>query len=133
MAHNSFVGQSTSLRLPWETVILAWDRMLVAHDVITLLNLASVVLFVGLFLAGLRRLPVSYSLLVLSQLVLILTQEALYPLMSATRYLMVLFPCFIVLALAGRRQRFHTAWLALSILFLGLLTTLFLQGTLFIA
>lgn len=129
VAHNSFAGQTTDLRAPWETVALAWERVVTVHDVITLLNLAALVLFVGLFLAGLRRLPASYSLLVLPQLVLILTQDALYPLMSVMRYVIVLFPCFVVLALAGRSPRFHTAWLALSTLFLGLLTTLFLQGT----
>ena len=129
----AYANRSPSiLRLPWEAFALAWDRVVVVHDVVTLLNLAVMVLFVGLFLAGLRRLPVSYSLLVFASLVLILTKDPQYPLMGATRYLMVLFPCFVVLALAGRKPRFHTAWLALSILFLGLLTTLAVQG-LFIA
>jgi len=48
--------------------------------------------------------------------------------MSTARYLLVLFPCFVVLALAGRRPRFHTGWLLISVLFLGLMTTLFLEG-----
>lgn len=132
VAYTVFLGHPSILRLPWEAFAMAWDRVVVVHDVVTLLNLAVMVLFIGLFLAGLRRLPVSYSLLVFASLVAILIRDPLYPLMSVTRYCIVLFPCFVVLALAGRRQRFHTAWLALSILFLGLLTTLTLQG-LFIA
>jgi hypothetical protein len=132
LAHNSFAGQSMNLRPPWVTIALAWDRIATTHDVITLLNLVALVLFVGLLLAGLRRLPVSYSLFVAGSMGLILTQDALYPLQSVTRYLMVLFPCFVVGAIAGGRPRFHTAWVLTSVLFLGLLTTLFLQG-LFIA
>ena len=127
VAYGNFIGDST-LRPPWETIALAWDRLVQVHEVVTLLNLAILFLFLGLFLAGLRRLPASYSLLVLPQLVLITTRVGNYPLQSAMRYLMVLFPCLVMLALVGRRQRLHTAWLALSTLFLGLLTTLFLQN-----
>lgn len=128
LAHNAFLWQVPALRPPWETIALAWDRVVNVHDAVTLLNMAVLFLFLGLFLAGLRRLPASYSLLALPQLVLILCVGTLDPLESASRYLMVIFPCVVVLALMGRSQRLHTGWLALSLLFLGLLTTLFLQG-----
>jgi hypothetical protein len=129
VAHNSFIGQTTGLRAPWETIALAWNRLLQLHEIVTLLNLVVLFLFAGLFLAGLRRLPASYSLLVLPQLLLITSQVPNYPLQSAMRYLLVLFPCLVMLALEGRRQWVHLAWALLSTLFLGLLTTLFLQGT----
>jgi hypothetical protein len=128
-ASLSALGLSTDLRPPWESIWLAWDRLMQLHDLVTLLNLGVLAIFLGLFLAGIRRLPASYSLFVLPQLVLITSRIPNYPLMSAMRYLMVLFPCLVVLALIGRNQRFHTAWVLLSALFLGLLTTLFLQGT----
>lgn len=119
---------STGLHLPWEPLVLAWDWVLQHHDAITLLNLVALILFGVLVVAGLRRMPVSYSLYALPQLGLALTQQTAWPLMSTMRYLLVLFPCFVVLALAGRRPRLHTGWLVLSMLFLGLLTALFLQG-----
>lgn len=126
-SHTTWAG--TGLHLPWEPLALAWDRVLQQHDAITLLNLVALILFGVLFLAGLRRLPVSYSLYVLPQLGLIVATYPAWPLMSTMRYLLVLFPCFVVLALAGREPRVHTGWLVLSILFLGLLTGLFLRGT----
>jgi len=128
LAHDAFLWQVPALRPPWDTIVLAWDRVVNAHDAVTLLNVAVLFAFLGLFLAGLRRMPASYSLLALPQLVLILCVGTLDPLESASRYLMVIFPCVVMLALLGRSQRFHTAWVALSLLFLGLFTTLFLQG-----
>ncbi len=58
----------------------------------------------------------------------IISAGTLGPLESAMRYLMVIFPCVVMLALIGRRPLFHRAWLALSLFCLGLLTTLFLLG-----
>ncbi len=91
-------------------------------DVVSALNVVALGLFVVLFLAGLRRVPVSYSLYVLPQLALIVWRAPAITLMSTMRYCLVLFPCFVVLALVGRHRRFHEAWVVLSVLFLGLLT-----------
>jgi len=129
LAHSFWLGQSQTLRLPWETIALAWDRVIEVHDIVTLLNLAALLLFLGLFVAGIRRLPASYSLVALPQLALILSAGTLGPLESTMRYVMVIFPGVVTLALMGRRGRFHRAWLALSLFLLGLLTALFLQGT----
>ena len=119
---------STGLHLPWEPLALAWVRVIQEHDAVTLLNLGALIVFGVLFAMGIRRLPMSYSLYVLPQFGLILATYPAWPLMSTMRYLLVMFPCFVVLALAGRRKHLHTGWLVLSILFLGLLTALFLQG-----
>jgi hypothetical protein len=48
--------------------------------------------------------------------------------MSTVRYLIVLFPCFVVLAMAGRSRRFNTAWVVVSVLLLGFVATQFVQG-----
>ncbi|MEX1172113.1 MAG: glycosyltransferase family 39 protein, partial [Chloroflexota bacterium] len=134
VAGRSFIdAQSTwsggNLRWPWESIAAAWDRVQETGDVVTLLNLAGLLLFGGLILAGLRRLPLSYSLYVVPQLVLLAIRAPTWPLMSGARYLLVLFPCFVILALAGRNPRFHTAWVVISLLLLGFFATKFLGGS----
>ena len=117
-----------NLRWPWESVVAAWERIQETGDVITLLNLAGLLLFAGLILVGLRRLPLSYSLYVVPQLALLAIRAPTWPLMSGARYLLVLFPCFVILAMAGRNPRFHTAWVVISLLLLGYFTVAFLDG-----
>jgi len=51
-----------------------------------------------------------------------------FPLMSTSRYVLALFPCFVVLAIAGRSRRFDTSWTFLSTLLLAFLTILFVEG-----
>lgn len=119
---------TTGAHVPWDAIGQASDWAFQHHDPITMLNVLGLAGFTILAIVGLRLLPVSYSLYVLPQLALTLTQQTVWPLMSTMRYLLVLFPCFVVLALAGRRPRFHTGWLLLSILFLGLMAALFLEG-----
>jgi hypothetical protein len=134
---SAFVGQTpfaaqamwgNDLHLPWETVIAAWNWAIERHDAVEMVNLAALLLFACLFFAGIRRLPASYTLYVLPQIMLISARLQPTPLTSTTRYALVLFPVFVVLALAGRRPRLHAAWVILSLLFLGLLTALFLRG-----
>jgi hypothetical protein len=48
--------------------------------------------------------------------------------MSTDRYLAVLFPCFVVLAIVGRNDRLHTGWTVISLLGLGYLASLFVSG-----
>lgn len=116
------------LRWPWDSVTAALERINSEQDMVTALNLAALVIFTGLFVAGLRRVPVSYSLYALPQLVLVAIRAPTFPLMSGARYMAVLFPCFVVLALANRSPRLHTAWVLVSLLLLGFFTTMFLRG-----
>lgn len=116
-------------------LVLPWDRIAqgVAYGLDNgkpsqLVNAAAWVLFAVLTFLGVRRLPVSYTLFVIPQLVLALTQDTAFPLMSTSRYLLALFPCFVVLAIAGRSRRFDTSWTVLSTLLLGFLTILFVEG-----
>jgi hypothetical protein len=114
---------------PWERLGdgIAWA---IEHGrPVQALNAVSWVLFVGLAVAAVRLLPTSYWIYVVPQLVLMLTQDTAFPLMSTVRYLIVVFPCFVVLAMAGRSRRFHTAWVILSVLLLGFVATQFVQGT----
>lgn len=132
-----FVGQTpfdaqamwgNDWHLPWETVIAAWNWAIERPDVVEMINLVALLLFAYLFFAGIWRLPASYTLYVLPHIMLVSVRLQPTPLTSTTRFMLVLFPAFIVLAMAGRRPRLHTAWVTLSLLFLGLLTALFLEG-----
>jgi Dolichyl-phosphate-mannose-protein mannosyltransferase len=118
----------TGLRSPLDSLALAVTRVGERGDMISALNIVALGLFSVLFLAGLRRLPASYSLYVLPQLGLIWVRAPAIPLMSTMRFCLVLFPCFVVVAIAGRRRRLHEAWVVLSVLFLGLLGAFFVEG-----
>ena len=118
----------TGIRSPLDTLGAAAARVAERGDIVTVLNVVALLGFTVLGLAGLRRLPFAYSLYVLPQLAVIVVRAPAIPLMSTMRYCLVLFPCFVVVALVGRHRRFHEAWLILSVLFLGLLAALFLQG-----
>jgi hypothetical protein len=118
----------TRVSTPWDLVGAAWTRISESGDMITALNLVALVLFIGLFVAGVRRVPLSYSLYVGPSLALIALRSPAFPLMSAMRYVSVLFPCFVVLALLARSDRVHTGWVIVSALLLALLAMLFIQG-----
>lgn len=133
-----FVGQTpfeaqahwgNDLHLPWETVIAAWNWAIERPDAVEMINLVMLLFFAFLFFVGIRRLPASYTLYMLPQITLVSARLQPTPLTSTTRYMLVLFPAFIVLAMAGRQPRLRTAWVTMSLLFLGLLTALFLEGT----
>ncbi len=91
---------------------------------IEILNLVCLLGASVLGLLALWRLPLSYALYVWPSLLLLYTREMGYtPLMSVSRFTVVLFPCFIVLAaLLARRPTLALSWLAVGIL---------LQATLF--
>jgi hypothetical protein len=98
---------------------------------IEMLNLFCLVGFSLLAASAARRLPFSYTLYVLPSLALLLTRQMFFsPLMSVSRYTLVLFPCFLMLALLlERRPRLAVAWLVMSTLYeLSLLRTWALWG-----
>ena len=112
---------------PWEVVAASWDWAIERHDPLQALNLASLVLFVGVTIAGLGRLPFAYSLFAIPQIALLATRIQPTPLTSTARYLLVVFPVFVVLALVEDR-RLRLAWFIGSTMFLALLLAAFLQG-----
>ncbi len=116
-------------RAPWTAVTLSWRHIRARGDVIEAINLALLILFAALLVTGLRRLPLSYTLYVAPQLVLIGTRvNFLSPLLATSRYVLVLFPAFVLLALGGRNHRLHTAWLIASTMLLAFLLYAFLSG-----
>ncbi len=117
-------------RPPWAAIAASW-HFIRAHDrPIEVLNLTLLLLFTAFLLAGLRRLPPSYSLYATPQLLLIGTREHLAdtPLMSTSRFLLVLFPIFVLVALVGRCRPLWYGWLGLSLALLTLLVVWFFRG-----
>lgn len=112
---------------PWEVASAAWRWTVERHDPLQFLNLALLVLFIVLLIAGIRRLPVAYTLFAIPQVLLLATRIQPTPLTSTNRYLLVVFPAFVVLALIPRR-RVRLAWAITSTLFLAVLLQTFLAG-----
>lgn len=105
----------------------AWRWTVERHDPLQFLNLALLVLFIVLLIAGIRRLPVAYTLFAIPQVLLLATRIQPTPLTSTDRYLLVVFPAFVVLALIPWR-RVRLAWAITSTLFLAVLLQTFLAG-----
>jgi hypothetical protein len=118
----------TNFHPPWDVVVAAWNWAVDQHDALQLLNLSALILFGVATVVGLFRLPAAYSLYAIPQVLVIATRIQPTPLTSTTRYLLVVFPVFVLLALAGRNRRFERFWLLLSVFLMAYLMSLFLQG-----
>lgn len=116
------------IHMPWEVVAASWQWAVEHHDPLQFVNLATLVLFAGVGLAAIRRLPLAYSLYALPQIALLATRILPTPLTSTTRYLLVIFPVFVALALGVRGRRAELALITWSVLGLALFTTLFVRG-----
>jgi hypothetical protein len=112
---------------PWDVATAAWRWTIDHHDPLQFVNLSLLVIFGGLLVAGLRRLPVAYTLFALPQILLLATRIQPTPLTSTNRYLLVVFPVFVVVALIPWRN-VRLAWAIISTLFLAVLLQAFLGG-----
>jgi hypothetical protein len=120
---------------PWQTLVdsLAALRaappysFFAAHN---LIELSGVALFAMLLVAGWRIIPMSLSLYTVAYLLFVLATPArtALPLTSVSRYLVVLFPAFIVLGVAGRRAIVHNLYMGLAPPLLALFTVVYLNG-----
>jgi hypothetical protein len=90
-------------------------------DALNLVNLLYLVLFVALAVVAWRRLGPAYGLFAAGSLAVPLSVPAdKWPLLSISRFGLVVFPLFLALAVLGGRPRVHTAILGISSLFLGI-------------
>jgi hypothetical protein len=123
-----------TLSLPPVTVLSAFPALFLAPDRIFLIrdivDLACVLVFAALIVLGARRLPL--GLTVYSTVVWLLStsyHEPLWPLEAGARYMLALFPGFLVLALVTeRRPRLRFALLAASGITLVVLAQFFIRG-----
>jgi hypothetical protein len=108
------------LSLPWTTFSLLWRAFfqttssvhlwgLIIDCVFTLIPLLILVL-------GWRRIPLHYALFSLGLFALSLSfpLETDSPLLSQPRYLLMLFPVVVILALWGKNRRFYQGYLVVS-------------------
>ncbi len=112
---------------PWDVAVASWNWAVEQHDPLQLVNLATLIGFGLAILVGLRRLPVAYSLIAIPQVALLATRLQPTPLTSTARYLLVVFPVFILLAMV-EDKRLQLPWLAGSIMFLTILLLGFETG-----
>ncbi len=125
-AHGAWA--STALAAPWDPILAAFGYAVSHHDPAVLMGGTLFVFFALLTIGGIRRLPASYTLYSVPQMILMTTQQTAWPMMSTIRYLAVLFPCFVVLAVIGRRDRFNTGWIVVSTMLLGYFAAQFVAG-----
>jgi hypothetical protein len=118
------------LHPPWETVAAALDWVSSGGQSagIEALNVAVLVLFAAVTLLAVRSLPASYSLYAAASILLIAVRLQPIPLTSTTRLLLVVFPVFAALGIAGRHRRFDLAWTVASTLLLGFAAVTFVRG-----
>lgn len=117
-----------SFHPPWAVFEASLSWILEHRDALQALNLSLLILFIVLVAAGVRRLPISYSLFAIPQVVLIAIRIQPTPLTSTARLLEVVFPAFVVIALATDGRRRAVTWTILSVLALAALTWLFVTG-----
>jgi hypothetical protein len=91
-------------------------------------NIVRLVLFRASLVVVLLRRPVSYFLGALPQVVLLAPRLPAAPVTSTARYLLVVFPVFVVLAMIPW-QRVRIAWAIVSTMFLAVLVVEFQLGT----
>lgn len=113
---------------PWDILGHAWQWMLDPANagfanlqLLVGLHLLLIGAFVALTIVGLRTLPPSYLLYVVPLLVLLVVSSPATPLASSSRYMLVMFPVFVVLARLGRNRWFDWALTVGSTLGLALL------------
>ena len=113
---------------PWETVAATVQWIGDHHDSLEALNLVMLLLFIVLVIVGIRRLPVSYSLLAIPQVALIAVRIQPTPLTSTARLVEVVFPAFVVLAMLLNGRRREWTWGIASLLALAALTWMWVVG-----
>jgi hypothetical protein len=108
----------------WATITSTEWRVAVANS--DVLELVVTVLFLFLALVGLKLLPLYQTIWVLPALVIPLLQPSeVHALMSMPRFVLVLFPLFIVLAKLLRPRVLRIPWFVVSTTLLVLLTVQF--------
>jgi hypothetical protein len=106
---------------PWEVVGATFEWIGRTGDPLQALQLALLVVFAALFLVGIRRLPVELTLYAAPHVYLVWARILPTPLTSTARYMLVIFPIFIVLAMLLEDRRARWSYAILSLLLLGAL------------
>jgi hypothetical protein len=111
-------------------IVQPWASFFEVHNVI---NLTTLVIFLGSTVLVARRLPAAYALYLVAFWCVTLTSPAIangypVPLISMSRYVVTLFPVFMVWGTLGSRRTWHDMYLVLATAFLAVFTVQFLIG-----
>ncbi|HSJ85723.1 MAG TPA: hypothetical protein VK909_00845, partial [Anaerolineales bacterium] len=114
---------------PWETYWYAVRTILTGNATfIDVLNWAVMTLSIILLLWGWKRIPIEYNLYTAFSIFIILIRIVeTEPLVSMSRYSLLLFPSFYTLGLAGENP-----WLRRVIIYSSVLLNLYLSGQFFL-
>jgi len=118
----------TDFHPPWAVVAASAGWIVERGDAIQALNLLVLIGAAVLLVIGARRMPLAYSLFAWPPLLLVATRIQPTPLTSTTRYVLVLFPVFVVAALLVEHRWARAAWIVLSLIGLVLLSAQFIRG-----
>lgn len=127
---NSYEGQlHARFVLPWENIWAAITLLMNGRvSVVDGLNLIAVLLFGLSLIVVWKKLPREFFIYALFMfLAPLLRMTTLQPLVSMTRYVLVLFPVFMVWAAAGKNP-----WLNRAVLYLSLPLNLYLSAQFFL-
>lgn len=119
---------SASFNPPWDVVASSLRWTFDRADPLQAVNLGMLLVFAALVVVGVRWLPLDLTLYALPLVAVLATRINPIPLSGTTRYLAVVFPALVVVALLGERRRIEWAWAIVSLLFLGLLVHAFVRG-----
>jgi hypothetical protein len=111
---------------PWETAYLIAANLF--ESVNNVIDLFFLVAFIPLIILAFRRLPATYGVYMVSALLLpLFAPNAGAPLYAMPRYVLVLFPGFIILGQLGQNRIRHRVVLYLGFVFLAFLAVLFIN------
>lgn len=113
---------------PWDMVGATLDFVRRTGDPLQVLQLGMLFVFAGLFVVGIRRLPLELTLYSAPLLYLAWARILPTPLTSTARQLLVIFPAFVVLSLLLDDRRARWSYAILSLLLLGALANEFVIG-----
>jgi len=125
-------GWHRHLSLPWAGIFSDIGSLFNTHGVRAgyaqnALDLAFTLIPLAVLTIGWRRLPLHYTFFALGVALFTLAfPQGVEPLASLPRYMLILFPVTALLALWGKRERFHQVVLAFSLSLLALNIVLFI-------
>ncbi|HTK05800.1 MAG TPA: mannosyltransferase family protein [Ktedonobacteraceae bacterium] len=123
-------GWGRHTTFPWLGLVETVTALLTGYQLLhNLLDLLFTLLPLLVLAIGWRRLPISYSLYALAMLLFALSNPSIStePLTSAPRYLLTIFPCFLLLGLWCKYPLFERLYITLASIFLVLFTIFFVH------
>jgi len=119
------------LAFPWTGIGTNVHLLLMTPNdkIENVLDLLFTLLPIGVLIAGWRRLPWHYSLFAVALILLSLLYPlpAPVPLASVPRYMLVVFPVFVILAMWAKRQSIDRIYIAVSLPLLAINIALFVS------